>query len=226
MKKFSRIVSVFMVLVMMFSLLTFNSAAASIKKIEIVSVPTKTTFYKGTDWDYGHWTFPEDDGLGVFTPDNKNITFLHHGGCFHRFQDRGMLDMNGLVVKVTYTNGTTKNIAYKETRHSTGVVETNIYYSPKGGEYKVGENIIEVYFPDDFDAYTTYKITIVDNAGPQKGDVDANSKINSTDALLVLQHTVKLITLTSAQQTVADLNGDKKINSIDALRILQISVGM
>lgn len=225
MKKFSRIVSVFMVIVMMFSLLTFNSAAASIKKIEIVSVPTKTTFYKGTDWDYGHWTFPEDDGLGVFTPDNKNITFLHHGGCFHRFQDRGMLDMNGLVVKVTYSNGTTKNIAYKEIRHSTGVVETNIYYSPKGGEYKIGENIIEIYFPDDFDAYTTYKINIVEN-GVIKGDVNSDSKVNSTDALMVLQHSVQLINLTSAQKDVADMNSDTKVNSVDALRILQVSVGM
>lgn len=226
MKKFSRVISVFMVLVMMFSLLTFNSAAASIKKLEIVSVPTKTTFYKGTDWDYGHWTYPEGDGFGEFTPDGKNISFMHQGGLFSRYQDRGMLDMNGLVVKITYTDGKTKNITYKETKNSNGVVTQNIYYSPVGGEFKVGENIIEVYLPEDFNAYATYKINIVENSGQLKGDVDSNSKINSTDALLVLQHTVKLVTLTTAQQTIADMNDDKKINSMDALRILQISVGM
>lgn len=226
MKKFSRVLSVFLVLVMMFTLLTFNSAAASIKKIEIVSLPTKTTFYKGTDWDYGYWKYPEGEGYGEFTQRDGLISFMHQGGYFSRYQDRGMLDMNGLVVKVTYSNGTTKNVSYKETKNSNGVITQNIYYSPTGGEFKLGENTIEIYFPENFDVYTTYKINIVDNSGQQKGDVDANSKINSTDALMVLQHSVQLITLTAAQQTVADMNNDNKINSIDALRILQISVGM
>ncbi|MBO5420954.1 MAG: dockerin type I repeat-containing protein [Clostridia bacterium] len=227
MKKFSRIISVFMVLVIMSSLFTFNSSAASIKKIEVVTVPTKTTFVKGTDWDYGHWTYPEGEGFGEFTPDEKNISFMHQGGYFSRYQDRGMLDMNGLVVKVTYSDGKTKNIAYKETKHSNGVVEQNIYFSPQGGEFKLGENIIEVYFLEAYDVYATYKINIVeDEPSVSKGDVNSDKKINSTDALMVLQHSVKLITLTSAQITVADMNSDNKINSLDALVILQKSVGM
>ncbi|MBP3442453.1 MAG: dockerin type I repeat-containing protein [Clostridia bacterium] len=225
MRKHSRIISVFMVLVVMFSLFTFKSAAASITKIEVVTLPTKTTFVKGTDWDYGHWTYPEGDGFGVFTPDGKNISFMHQGGYFSRYQDRGMLDMNGLVVKVTYSNGTTKNIAYKETKHSNGVVEQNIYFSPAGGEFKVGENTIEVYFLENYNVYATYKINIVEN-GVIKGDVNSDSKVNSTDALMVLQHSVELITLTSAQRDVADMNSDTKVNSIDALMILQKSVGM
>ena len=139
MKRFSRIISVFMAIVMMMSLLTFNSAAASITKMEIVSLPTKTTFYHGTDWDYGYWKFPEDDGFGVFTPRDGIISFMHQGGYFSFYQDRGMLDMNGLVVKVTYSDGKTTNIAYKETKHSTGVVTQNMLVSPKGGEYKVGD---------------------------------------------------------------------------------------
>lgn len=225
MKMFKKTLSLLMVVVMMLSLLTINSYAATIRKIEIVTLPTKTTFVKGTDWNYGHWSFPEGDGLGTFTPDDRNITFMHHGGCFHRVQDRGMLDMNGLVVKVTYSNGTTKNITYKETKYNSGVVMTNIYCSPQGGEYRLGENTIEVYLPDDFDVYTTYKINIVTNATP-KGDVNADTKINSIDALLVLQHSVGSITLTSAQITVADMNSDTKINSLDALAILQKSVGI
>ena len=111
MKILNKAISVFMVVVMMFSLLSFNSSAATIKKIEIVTMPTKTTFYKGTDWNYGYWAFPEGDGLGVFTPRDGLITFMHQGGYFHNYQDRGLLDMNGLVVKVTYSDGKTKNIA-------------------------------------------------------------------------------------------------------------------
>lgn len=224
MKTFKRIVSLTMVVIMMLSLLTINSQAASITKIEVITSPTKTTFVKGTDWKYGHWSYPEGDGYGTFVPDDKNITFMHQGGYFSRYQDRGMLDMNGLVVKVTYSNGSTKNIAYKETKHSNGVVEQNIYYSPAGGEFKLGENTIEVYFMENMNVYGTYKINIVEKA-EIKGDVNSDMKVNSSDALLVLQHSVESITLTAAQQNLADMNSDKKINSMDALMILQKSVG-
>ncbi len=227
MKRFSRIISVFMAIVMMMSLLTFNSAAASITKMEIVSLPTKTTFYHGTDWDYGYWKFPEDDGFGVFTPRDGIISFMHQGGYFSFYQDRGMLDMNGLVVKVTYSDGKTTNIAYKETKHSTGVVTQNMLVSPKGGEYKVGENTVEVYFESAPAVYTTYKINIVEGEQPAtKGDVNSDKKVNSSDALLVLQHSVQLITLTAEQVKIADMNSDSNINSLDALMILQKSVGI
>ncbi len=227
MKKFSRIISVFMAIVMMMSLLTFNSAAASITKMEVVSLPTKTTFYKGTDWDYGYWKFPEGDGFGVFTPRDGVISFMHQGGYFSVYQDRGMLDMNGLVVKVTYSDGKTTNIAYKETQHSTGVVTQNMLASPKGGEYKVGENTIEVYFESAPAVYTTYKINIVEGEQPAaKGDINSDKKVNSSDALLVLQHSVQLITLTAEQVKIADMNSDSNINSLDALMILQKSVGI
>ena len=228
MKKFSRVISVFMAVVMMMSLLTFNSAAASVTKMEIVSLPTQTTFYQGTDWDYGYWKFPEDDGLGVFTPRDGVISFMHQGGYFSYYQDRGMLDMNGLVVKVTYSDGKTKDVAYKETKNSNDVVTQNILASPKGGDYKVGENTIEIYFESSPSVYTTYKINIVE--GEQnttvKGDVNSDEKVNSSDALLVLQHSVQLITLTAEQVKAADMNSDSNINSLDALMILQKSVGV
>ncbi len=228
MKKFSRIISVFMAIVMMMSLFTFNSVAASIKKMEVISLPTKTTFYQGADWDYGYWKFPEDEGLGVFTPLEGVISFKYQGGYHSFYQDRGMLDMNGLVVKVTYSDGKTKNVAYKETKHSNGVITQNILVSPKGGDYKVGENTVEVYFESAPAVYTTYKINIVEGEQPAtvKGDINADKKVNSSDALLVLQHSVKLITLTAEQVKIADMNSDSNINSLDALMILQKSVGI
>lgn len=58
------------------------------------------------------------------------------------------------------------------------------------------------------------------------GDVNKDNKINSSDALLVLQASVGSLTLTAEQKTLADVNKDNKINSTDALRILQYSVGI
>ncbi|MBO5420885.1 MAG: dockerin type I repeat-containing protein [Clostridia bacterium] len=57
------------------------------------------------------------------------------------------------------------------------------------------------------------------------GDINFDRKINSADALLVLQHSVKIITLTGEKFTNADVNKDNSINSLDALKILQFSVG-
>ena len=59
--------------------------------------------------------------------------------------------------------------------------------------------------------------------GPRTGDINADEKINSMDALSVLQHSVKNIILGTAEQDAADISGDGKINSLDALIILQIS---
>lgn len=58
-----------------------------------------------------------------------------------------------------------------------------------------------------------------------KGDINSDGKINSTDALLVLQSSTGLIKLTSAQVKEADVNGDSKVNSTDALAILRFSTG-
>lgn len=210
-------------IVMMMSLLAVNGSAASIKKIEIIQTPTKTDFYQGTDWNYGYWKYPENDGFGVFEPRDGIITFMHGGGYFSQFQDRGVLDLNGLVLKVTYSDGKTKQLTYKETLHSNGVLEQNVLALPKGGEYKLGENTIEVFLPEDYDVYTTYKINILTK---MLGDVNSDNVVNSTDALVILQHSVKLVTLAGEQFKLADMNNDNSVNSIDALQILKLCVGL
>ncbi len=63
------------------------------------------------------------------------------------------------------------------------------------------------------------------NTSAQKGDVNKDGKINSADALLVLQYSVGSATLDSEKFALADVTGDKKVNSADALKILQYSVG-
>lgn len=57
------------------------------------------------------------------------------------------------------------------------------------------------------------------------GDINTDGKINSADALLVLQSSMGVITLTDTQKLLADVNEDEKINSTDALLILQYATG-
>lgn len=55
------------------------------------------------------------------------------------------------------------------------------------------------------------------------GDINADSKVNSSDALDVLRYSVG--SLKTIDEKVADIDGDGKINSSDALMILQTAVG-
>lgn len=56
------------------------------------------------------------------------------------------------------------------------------------------------------------------------GDINADSKINSADALLILRHAVGLTTLSGNLLISADWNGDGKVNSSDALEVLKFAV--
>lgn len=58
-----------------------------------------------------------------------------------------------------------------------------------------------------------------------KGDIDRSYKIDSADALLVLQTATGLTTLDSNQLSAGDVTGDKVINSSDALHILLYITG-
>lgn len=58
------------------------------------------------------------------------------------------------------------------------------------------------------------------------GDVDGNGKIDSIDALMVLQYNAQIEghdELTEQQLLAADVNQDNKVDSLDALAILQIN---
>lgn len=56
------------------------------------------------------------------------------------------------------------------------------------------------------------------------GDVDGNSIVNSSDALLALQCSTGSYTLSGVKKISADVNNDGIINSSDALKILQSAV--
>lgn len=71
----------------------------------------------------------------------------------------------------------------------------------------------------------TFTVTVQESTG-LLGDVNGDGKINSGDAMLVLQHAARMRTLTVEQQALADVNKDGKVNSTDAMRILQYAARM
>lgn len=62
-------------------------------------------------------------------------------------------------------------------------------------------------------------------ASDLNGDVNDDNKVNSSDALVILQSVVGLYTGEISLKN-GDLNNDKQINSTDALIVLQICVGL
>ena len=222
MKTIKKSVALLLALVIAFSCFAVAAVAApKITDVTIIREPDKKVYFKGRDWDYGYWKPSEGVELGKFVSSTKYFAFMYNGGYYSKFTDLGMVDMNGLVVKVTYSDGTTENVTYKETK--SGVeVKQNIYFSFEK-PIKVGVNTVDVYFTSNTAASDTYTITLSNDAA-LKGDVNEDLKVNSADALLVLQHVVGSKTLAGTWLQTADLNADKKINSADALAILKIAV--
>ncbi len=58
------------------------------------------------------------------------------------------------------------------------------------------------------------------------GDINMDGRINSADALLVLQYSTGIAKYTDKQFLIADVSGDGKVNSSDALLILQRATGV
>lgn len=229
-----RTLSLVLALVMVFGVCAatyFESFAAksSMVSLEIKTLPDKLKFYRGVDWDYGVWDLPDDDADNVWLwqAGGSKISFLHNQGS-GLYPERGMIDMTGLEIKIKYSDGTERTLKYKETPIAPNVVEANILVSPQR-EFFVGKNVLEVYVKDDINFYDTYEIEIINSAPPEtrkQGDVNDDGKINSTDAYMLLQHSVGDRILSIQEQKYADMNGDKKFNSTDALVILRISVGI
>ena len=58
------------------------------------------------------------------------------------------------------------------------------------------------------------------------GDISGDGRVDASDALLALQHSVNLIRLEGDKVTAGDVTGDGVIDASDALCILQYSVNL
>lgn len=96
---------------------------------------------------------------------------------------------------------------------------TDVYYSGSEEEW----NKIEI--GDDNSALLRVTIHFKTTESNDVGDVNGDRKINSSDALSCLQHSVGKTKLTGSAFTAADVDKNGNINSADALKILQYSVG-
>lgn len=127
------------------------------------------------------------------------------------------LDLTGLVLKVKYSNGTFKNISYDENK----LIGWSV---PKGVDSaEPGYSTLYATFCGERAPFT---VNFLAKNAYLYGDANGDFKINSIDALAVLQHSVGNITLKDKYYTQADVTKDGKINSLDALSILQYVVGI
>lgn len=157
MKSFKKIIAIILCLSVFLGVLALYTFAASPKvtDFKIVTPPTKTVFYQDEDWVYGQWGIDEDTHEIDLIVD-KYISFTHNP-CGGQFPTRGMIDLTGLVVDVSYSDGTTTRMAYKEYKNIYGYYVANILFAPKDGkEFFIGTNTIEVYisgYPFQFGSY-------------------------------------------------------------------------
>lgn len=154
--------------VIIFGVFSGNTVAATkatMIKLEIVNMPVKTVFVKEKDWIYGVWNISETTGEPILVASDK-ISFTHNP-CSGLYPERGMLDMTGLSIKVSYSDGTSKILEYTETLNKNGSYSTNILVSPKGG-YSVGINTVEVYLAENTKYYDSYQIEITETDPDEK----------------------------------------------------------
>ncbi|MCQ2484202.1 MAG: dockerin type I domain-containing protein [Clostridia bacterium] len=89
-----------------------------------------------------------------------------------------------------------------------------VFANTVGGKIATGTTLT---FKNGDKVMATYTVSV-------KGDIDGNSVVNSSDALLALQCSTGSRTLSGAKKISADINADGTINSTDALLILQTAV--
>ena len=79
----------------------------------------------------------------------------------------------------------------------------------------------------DYTEVATFSVTKSWEKAPYTlGDVNQDGKVDSIDALRILQVTGGLYELTETERLAADMNRDGEIDSIDALLILQKNAGI
>lgn len=78
------------------------------------------------------------------------------------------------------------------------------------------------------DSFSTYAVVYEDKekSDLKMGDLDGDTFVTASDALLILKKAAALISLSEKQTSVADMNSDGFIDATDALTVLKIAAGL
>ncbi|MBQ3537190.1 MAG: RICIN domain-containing protein [Clostridia bacterium] len=110
-------------------------------------------------------------------------------------------------------------------KYNTDVVsyDNGIVTAKKGGS-------VSLVFCHNMTGETTGITVVVEEKKPEpvvnKGDVNGDGKVSSSDARLALRGSVGLDKLSASQEKCADIDGNSKVTSADARYILRYSVGL
>lgn len=124
------------------------------------------------------------------------------------FTELKYLEKDG--TKITVIPGITADIVAK----NQGVTS----YTVKKGSTTISNDVLG----------TGYTMTIngTTNTIIKKGDVNGDGVANTTDALLIQRHAIKLSTLSGNNLAAADINNDGEVNTVDALLVQRYAIKM
>ncbi len=161
----------------------------------------------------------EVKSISVVTPPNK--VFLVEDTDWTRSQigdvEFTTFDLTGIKLNVTYTDGTVKTVSYPENQLISWSAPQDID-NPSPGE------TISMYAVFAGKSAPFY-VTFLEKGKKPLGDVNGDMKINSVDALRILQYSVGKLAFSDDEFERADVNKNGDVNSSDALSVLQYSVG-
>ncbi len=182
------------------------------------------------DGPYGMWQYSEKGSVSGITG-NVDLNY-----CYYNYpkiiKELGMSG-NQIAERPSYSFKTNAGASLNNnTKIISGVSEeltvadfTSKYFTLKNGAKLACTNTV------DGKVATGTKVKITGNSTTLgeftvsvKGDTDMNAKVNSADALLLLQYAVGVKDLSEVAKLSADFTGDRTINSADALKILQYTV--
>ena len=168
---------------------TLKVKFVALKSISVITPPNRTYLLQDIDWK-----------LGLF----GDVEYTNY-------------NINGMSVKATYTDGTTKTISYPENKLLS-------FTAPEGVDSVYPGNV--TFYALFCDKTAPVELTFASKLPNKLGDISKDGSINSYDALMALQQSTGIIKLGSLERTLADVNSDHNINSSDALAILKYSVGL
>ncbi len=136
------------------------------------------------------------------------------------FAENQQTGYNGIVkvaqnIKIMPTNNTENNeTIWSSSNESIATIDKNGKITCKAnGTTTISAKI------GDFTA--SYTLTVKQAPPYTIGHVNDDGKVNTLDAVRILQYVAKKVTLTEAQMLAADTNKDGRVNTLDAVRILQ-----